>query len=199
MEKVRKIEIVLAVATLFALLAFIRPIGTGLLAQTQVHAQNLNLVIDSSEELRLSSLTGENIRLVSMSVSGKVEGEGMVAVYLDDVIVYSNVRKKPGFGIITGLPVIPPIATGVIGDIEAAPIAKALFSVERSQIEYSESAAAAEGDFTTGEKSFANRCVESCNLAPSEGSPTYTMRVYVEPGTQLLLGRLRYIDIPSLP
>jgi len=195
MNTTRKIEVVLAVGALVALLAFIRPVGTGLIAKTEVHTQNINLELGSSEELTLKSLTGQGVRLVSLSLSGKVEGEGAVAVYLDDTLVYTNSRKKPGFGIITGLPVIPPTATGTIGDTTSAPVAKALFSVERSGLEFSETAALAEGDFITEEKSFANKCIETCNLPPGIESPEYSLKVYVTPGTKLLLGRLRYIDI----
>lgn len=190
-EKIRKVEIAIATAALVAFLAFLRPVGTGFLAETAVHSQNVNMVVDTSRELSLKSLTGGDVKLASLSLSGKVDGEGLVAVYLEDsILVYSNAKKSAGFGIITGLPVTTTHAPG-----GTAPVGKALFAVEENgEVPFNE-AVRAEGQYTT-DGVFSDTCIESCALPPDLEAQAYKLTVYVEPGTRFLLGRIRYITTP---
>ena len=184
--KIKTIEMIIALAAFFAFVAYIRPIGTGFLVEANSHTQNLNIILNSSESFMLRSLTNEPVKIDSFSLSGKVAGDGVVAVYLNDLLVYTNAKKMSGFNLITGFPIATTNAPA-----SSASSGKALFSIESTGATDFNDAIKSAAGYTTG--SFADTCIESCSLPPTAESPNYTMKVYVESGTTFTLGRILYI------
>lgn len=153
-------------------LVFARPSVTGFVP-TETVSQSVDLYFTSSERVSLSS--DEQISLRGLSISGQVEGSGLVNVYLvktdgDKLLVASNKHsRKHAMREITGMPV--------------------LIVSKRQQIDLIETT-----DDPTGPVAFINDCVETCSLNPEFfKSKDFIFEVVVEPGTSLHLSRLRYV------
>jgi len=93
-EEFALIIMFLLIITLF----FSRPEVIGY-ASTNVHNQNLNLLIEQSQMYHLRSVYPTPVHLTSMQLSGEIIGDGTVSVYLDNekgsrVLVFNNQKRE---------------------------------------------------------------------------------------------------------
>ena len=84
------------ISLLIIAIFYITPVIIGFVTQEQIktHTQNLNLEFTESQDYELEL---ENLgQLDSMQISGLIEGQGQVKVYLDDLLILdsSNIQSK---------------------------------------------------------------------------------------------------------
>ena len=71
---------VLMICLVLLALVFSRPEIIGY-ASTNIHSQDLNLVVEQSQRFYLRSLGPASVHLTSLTVSGETIGDGTAAVY----------------------------------------------------------------------------------------------------------------------
>ncbi|MBW3019130.1 hypothetical protein KY329_03025 [Candidatus Woesearchaeota archaeon] len=168
----------LGILVFFALLAtliFSGPSITGYVA-TETFSKPLNIHIAESQRFFLEA--DQDIALSALAVSGKVDGDGLVNVYLVDdeenrLLVFSNKAKSSSaMKHITGLAVV---------DVKL---------IEGKKLELIESL---DDNYVTSSGSFVNQCEETCLIDPSAfAGNSFTLDFIVEPGTQFTLTNVRY-------
>jgi hypothetical protein len=179
-------EVILIVALIIVIpLALFKPSITGFVA-SDLFRQNLNFTVDKSQALDITSVSGQQVYISSLSLSGEVIGPGSVAIYLSNdagekVLVYTNVgQAKARNNIITGA------AIGAETEVEAAEGDSILLDYGK-ELTWP-------GDIGTGSPGeFVNTCVQSCYLDPNKFmSKDFELQVFVEPGTKVKITEIFY-------
>jgi hypothetical protein len=176
-ERMEKHRMVLATIVLGAVVVALfvgKPSITGFVP-TETYSQELDIDIFESQRFTLSA--GEMLRFSSLGVSGEVNGQGLVNIYLSDGthhwLVYSN-KKKPGsdMEIITGM---------AVRELNIAPGPK---------IDRIESLPAG---YKTLPGAFKDECVETCVLDDSLFSTSSAyLDIVLEPGTTLHISNIKF-------
>ncbi|MBW3001531.1 hypothetical protein KY338_00035 [Candidatus Woesearchaeota archaeon] len=190
---------VLMICLVLLALVFSRPEIVGY-ASTNVHSQDLNLVIENSQRFYLRSLVPEPVHLTSLTISGEVLGEGTVTIYLDNErgirnLVYKNVKRKDStHNRITGTSIIGGSVTGnSIQTQDDSPVLDLLEGPVLSGYEFLHPAyRAVQGEFH-------HACVESCLLQARtfEGN-RFIIDFFIEPGTKLRIKEIVYTTLEDL-
>lgn len=172
MERHRLLLAGIVVVALLAAVMFSKPSITGYLP-TETVSQGINIKVDNSQRFYLDS--DELISLRGFALTGAVEGEGLVNVYLlnpktsQRLLVASNDRPSVG-----GMAHITGLAT-----ISVRP---------GERLDLIES-----GDFEAG-GSFVNECRDTCTLPAADfTSDKFVLDVIVEPGASAHISRLKFI------
>jgi hypothetical protein len=190
---------VLMICLVLLALVFSRPEIVGY-ASTNVHSQDLNLVVEQSQRFYLRSLIPEPVHLTSLTMSGEVIGEGIVTIYLENEfgrrnLVYKNVKRKDStHNRITGTAIIGGSITG--NSIQAHddnPILDLLEGPVLSGYEFLHPA------YRTVSGEFHHVCVESCLLQARtfEGN-RFILDFLIEPGTKLKIKEIVYTTLEDL-
>jgi hypothetical protein len=181
-----KVEVILIVALIIVIpLALFKPSITGFVA-SDLFRQNLNFTVDKSQALDITSVSGQQVFISSLSLSGEVIGPGGVAIYLSNkagekVLVYTNIgqaKSKPNF--ITGA------AIGAETEVQAAKGDSILLNYGR-ELTWP-------GNIGIGSPgAFVNTCAQSCYLDPNKfTSKDFELQVFVEPGTKVKITEIFY-------
>ena len=90
--------VVFLIAAWSAVLIFSNPSITGHVP-VNIYTQNLNLVINKSQNFLLTSDNSEPFIITSFKISGNITGDGQVKIYIDTgkgqkILVYDNIQKK---------------------------------------------------------------------------------------------------------
>lgn len=186
-EKLKKLELIIAVFLLFIglLILFPNPSITGYLS-TELYSQNLNINIDQSQSYAITSKSSFTIS--SFRLSGRVIGPGIVEIYLEDekgqrVLVYRNIGKKEyGLQAITGK---------AAAQHTAEKSAELIINFEKALNEYPHY------KLSSAEKavqsSFYMACEESCFIEmPMSKDFKYNLIFLIEKGTALNIQRILY-------
>lgn len=200
-----KVEFALLMFALVLLaLVFSRPEVIGY-ASTNIHSQDLNLVIDHSQGFFLRSVTQKPIHLTSLTISGEVIGDGTASVYLEDAygiqhLVYKNIKPKDStHNRITGVSVAGSPMSGYSVTGNALPVkeekpvldlleANNLYGYEMLPKEYK----AIPGNFN-------NACIDSCILYGNSYIGThFKLDFFVEPGTKLKISEIVYTTLEEI-
>lgn len=179
----KSLQFLFAVVILLAItVTFLKPDITGFVP-TEVYGKNLNLMIDENSILTLDSAVP--VSMHSLTVSGFVEGTGIIEIYLENVnglkyLVYTNVREEKGLTSITGLATQAPSSEPLEGSL----------SIHLEELgQYYNSGQGGVG----AEGNFAHQCLETCFLNPSEFvGREFKVYIFVEEGTSLNLNSLTY-------
>lgn len=196
---------VLMICLVLLALVFSRPEIIGY-ASTNVHSQNLNLMIEDSQRFYLRSINQQPVHLTSLTISGEVIGEGTAAIYLENQeglrhLIYKNLKRKDStHNRITGTSIAGSgIFSGgsVTGDTvplsEEEPI---LDLVEGSLLSGFEPLPQ---EYKTVPGKFNHVCVESCLLqAKTFVGPRFMLDFYVEPGTRLIITDIVYTTLEEI-
>lgn len=168
----------LGIIVFFALmstLVFSGPSITGYVA-TETFSKPLNIHMAESQRFFLE--TDGVISLSALAVSGKIDGDGLVNVYLVDdeenrLLVFSNKAKtSTAMTHITGLSIVDVSIT------------------EGQKLDLIESL---DDSYVTSSGSFVNQCEETCLVDPNVFTgDRFTLDFIVEPGTQYTLTGVRY-------
>jgi len=200
-----KAEFVLLMTVLVLLaMVFSRPEIIGY-ASTNIHSQDLNLVLDHSQSFYLRSISGEPVHLTSLTVSGEVLGNGTASVYMGNEdgikhLVFRNLKRKDStHNRITGTSVAGSTLSGlsVTGNAvppkEEGPI---LDLLEGSSLHGFETVPAG---YRTVTGTFNHVCVETCLLtAKNFVGNRFRLDFYVEPGTKLKIKDLVYTTLEEI-
>jgi len=166
---------VIVVLALMATLMLTGPSITGYVA-TETFSKPLNIQITESQRYFVES--DADIALSALALSGTVEGDGLVNVYLTDkeenrLLVFSNKAKSAtAMTHITGLAIVDVKLTA----------GKKLDIIE-----------SLDDAFVTTSGSFVNQCEQTCLLDPSKfNGNKFTLDFVVEPGTEFTITNVRY-------
>ena len=175
MESHRLLLGVIVVGIIFGALVVGRPSITGFVP-TEAYSQELNIDISSSQRFILSSNEAV-LKISSLALTGSVQGNGLVNVYLSDGgqkwLVFSNKKKQQSaMEQITGL---------AVHELDIKPGEK-LDRIETLPAGYK----AASGGFQ-------NECVDTCVLQQDLlNKPSLYLDVIIEPGTTLHISGMRF-------
>ena len=209
MDKARlrfvKLEFALLMFSLVLLaMVFSRPEIIGY-ASTNIHNQDLSLMVDHSQSFYLRSITHEPIHLTSLTISGEVVGPGTASVYLEDEygirhLIYKNIKsKKSTHNRITGVSVAGSTMSGssVTGNTvpakEEGPVLDLLeyhdlYGYEILPTGYH----ALQGKFN-------NACVDSCILYGKAFIGThFKLDFFLEPGTKIKVSEIVYTTLEEI-
>lgn len=200
-ELLGTISFVLVLFGIFAInqMDFSSFIGSGNLVtgyvSSDVITENINLLIEQSQEYLLSS--EQSFELTSLRLSGLVEGEGLVKIFLENsqgerMLVYNNAKEKGTGNLITGR------AEGSSGNLITG---KAVAAAESEAVSISLAAGQlraplfeepGEG-FGIAVGSFYNECHETCFLSVMF-SPENSNKLFFElsEGVKLRISQLSY-------
>ncbi|PIN74802.1 hypothetical protein COV18_06315 [Candidatus Woesearchaeota archaeon CG10_big_fil_rev_8_21_14_0_10_37_12] len=173
-----RIILSITVVAIVVFVLFSRPSITGYVA-TETHYQNLDITVDESQQLDLSWQTAPS-KLLAVSLSGQVQGTGLVNVYFvagqNKWLVYSNKQKRDrSMTSITGL------ATNELAVTQGKTINK----IET-----------VEDDYLAVPEVFQNQCIESCSLDRTVfTTEKVKLEVIIEPGTNLNINEIRYATL----
>ena len=180
-------EVILIVALIIVIpLALLdKPSITGFVA-SDLFRQNLNFTVDKSQALDITSVSGQQVYISSLSLSGEVIGSGSVAIYLsnkagEQVLVYTNVgQAKARNNMITGA------AIGAKTDVQAAKGDSVMLNYGRELTWPGSLGIGSPGEFV-------NTCAQSCYLDPNKFmSKDFELQVFVEPGTKVKITEIFY-------
>lgn len=170
-------RVILGVMVLLAIvgvLALGKPSITGYVP-TEIFSQGLEIDVRASQRFILHAETGGPLHLASLSLSGRVEGQGLVNVYLSDGakewLVFSNQKKgSSAMEQVTGLATLQ-VERGVALDrIEALP-----------------------DGYTTRAGVFSAECVETCVMDEDWfNRDELYLDVVLEPGTVLHVEEIQF-------
>ncbi len=150
---------------------------------------NLGITVSQSQVYTMTTPSDSNLMITSIRLSGKVIGDGVAEVYLDNglgqrILIYTNKEKtQDSLGSITGMVV-------KTQDEKAIPVNNIILqeqgSTEEAPSPLSKNEAIRNGRFT-------NSCVDSCYLKMVINSKThYKLLFLVDKGTTLRLDKLYY-------
>jgi hypothetical protein len=166
---------IIVVLALLATILFTGPSITGYVA-TETFSKPLNIKIAESQRYFVESEV--DIALTAFALSGKVDGEGLVNVYLVDesenkLLIFSNKAKSStAMTHITGLAIIDVKLTA----------GKKLDLIESLDDKY-----------VTSSGSFVNQCEQTCLLNPTIfNGDKFTLDFIVDPGTEFTVTNVRY-------
>ncbi len=194
-NRLQKIEIAFAVILVLILSAFIlnNPSITGYLS-TDFVMQDINLTLTRSQNFIIVSTNPKPATLTSFKLSGTIESNGKIEVYLDNnqgqrLLVYRNVKeKKKGMDVITGFFIAGEKQT----ETEKAEQGSYLTLIpgniiqETEMLELSETEETIEGIFT-------NECADTCFIKMELSNETaYRLIFKIEPGTILKIDNIIY-------
>ncbi len=190
---------VLMICLVLLALVFSRPEIIGY-ASTNIHSQDLNLVVEQSQRFYLRSLGPASVHLTSLTVSGETIGDGTAAVYLDNErgmrnLVYKNtIRKDSTHNRITGIAASGSILTG--NSIQAADANPVLDLLEGPELRGYE---LLHPTHKTVQGEFHHVCADSCLLQARtfEGN-RFAIDFYVEPGTKLRIKEIVYTTLEDI-
>lgn len=193
------LTIVLLIVAWSAVLIFSNPSITGHVP-VNIYTQNLNLVINKSQNFLLTSDNSEPFIITSFKISGNITGDGQVKIYIDTgrgqkILVYDNIVQKKdaqaGLHGITGSITDKSIknATGentskddkwlVIKPIKTLLEKEAFDEVSNEEI-------LVKGDFN-------RQCIETCLIRMEISRKiAYRLRFLVENGTVLKINEIVY-------
>lgn len=203
-EEFALIIMFLLIITLF----FSRPEVIGY-ASTNVHNQNLDLLIEQSQMYHLRSVYPTPVHLTSMQLSGEIIGDGTVSVYLDNekgsrVLVFNN-QKREGSQInrITG--------TVAAGEGSAGGVSGLSVTADSMPMKHQEPALKLTegklvfeyekvgGGSQTFNGRFSNDCIESCLLQSDQfNQESFQLIFLIEPGTKLRVTGLSYTTLDEV-
>lgn len=170
MESHRLLLGVIVFGVILFTLFFSRPTITGFVP-TEAFSQSLDMDVSESQRFVLSS----EDKLSSLSLSGKVNGAGLINIYLSDGVVQRLVftnKKRQGSAMdqITGMASLDISPGEKLNKIESLP-----------------------AGYVAVPGSFHNECRETCVLDPTLfNSPSLYLDVVVEPGTSVYISELRF-------
>lgn len=178
MESHRLVLGVIVAGIILGALLLGKPSITGFVP-TETYSQQLDIDVFESQRFVLSSVDNSVLHLSALGVSGRVDGNGLVNVYLSDGsakwLVFSN-RKREGSSMsqITGLAVLKIESGQKLDRIESLPAGYSVVSGP-----------------------FQNTCLETCVLPDDllQKSMLY-LDVIVEPGTSVHISEL-YFSVPG--
>jgi len=176
METHRWILTTFVFTMIVAMLFYGDPSITGFVP-SETQSQGLDIDVTESQRFKLSS-NGEILKLTSLLLSGNVEGDGLVTVYLSDGeaqwLVYSNKKKlvSSSMAKITGM---------AVSELNIQPGKKLDYIVSLPQ------------GYATESGIFDNVCIETCMLAEGlfDQSHLY-MDVVIEPGASLHISGISF-------
>ena len=175
MESHRLLLGVIVVGIVFGALLFGKPSITGFVP-TETYSQELNIDISDSQRFVLSS-DESALKLSSLALTGIVQGEGLVNVYLSDGsnnwLVFSNKKKQSSaMEHITGL---------AVHELDIQP-SERLDKIETLPAGYKSEPGG-----------FQNECVDTCMLQPDLlNKQSLYLDVIIEPGTHLHISGMRF-------
>jgi hypothetical protein len=172
MESHRLLLGVIVFGVILFTLFFSKPTITGFVP-TETFSQSLDMDVSESQRFVLSS--EQPLKLSSLSLSGKVNGAGLVNIYLSDGVaqrvVFTN-KKRQGSAMdqITGMASLDIIPGEKLNKIESLP-----------------------AGYVAVPGSFSNECRETCVLDPALfHGPSLYLDIVVEPGTSVYISGLRF-------
>ena len=176
METHRLLLSVAVFAIIFVTLFTGKPTITGFVP-TEAYSQELDLYIYESQRFVLTPSSGDLLKISSLSLTGDVNGPGLVNIYLTDDtqkwLVFSNKKKeRSSMDHITGLTVheLDVIPGEKLHKIESVPVG---YKVESG--------------------SFYNVCLETCVLDENLlNKPALYLDVILEPGTTFHISGIRF-------
>jgi len=190
---------ILMICLVLLALVFSRPEIVGY-ASTNVHSQDLNLVVEQSQRFYLRSLIPEPVHLTSLTISGEITGKGIVSIYLDNQqgirnLVYKNVKRKDStHNRITGTSVLGSRVTG--NSIQAQEENPILDLLEGPVLQGYERLNPA---YKTVSGEFHHACVESCLLqARTYEGYRFAIDFLIEPGTRLKIKEIVYTTLEDI-
>ncbi len=148
---------------------------------SDVITENLDLLIEQSQDYNLDTI--DSFRLTSLRLTGSVEGEGVVKIFLEDSIggrslVYTNVREKKNGNLITGMVVADPKAVSI--------------GLNPGEIKTPISEAVGENEEIIGEV-FYNECMDTCFMSIDFSPENSNKLVFqLSQGTKLRINKLSY-------
>ncbi|MBW3004968.1 hypothetical protein KY310_04000 [Candidatus Woesearchaeota archaeon] len=190
---------VLMICLVLLALVFSRPEIVGY-ASTNVHSQDLNLVVEQSQRFYLRSLVPEPVHLTSLTISGEIVGKGTVSIYLDNEngrrnIVYKNIKRKDStHNRITGVSIMGGSLTGnSIQTEDENPVLDLLEGPVLSGYEF------LHPNYNTVAGEFHHVCVESCLLqARTFEGYRFAIDFFIEPGTKIKIKEIVYTTLEDL-
>ncbi|MBW2985950.1 hypothetical protein KY333_01135 [Candidatus Woesearchaeota archaeon] len=200
-----KVEFALLMFSLVLLaLVFSRPEVIGY-ASTNIHSQDLNLLVDHSQGFFLRSVTQQPIHLTSLTISGEVIGKGTASVYLEDAygirhLVYKNMKSKDStHNRITGVSAAGSAMSelSVTGNSLPAKEELPVLDLLEANDLYGYVMLSKGYKAVTGK--FNNACVDSCILYGNSYIGThFKLDFFVEPGTKLNINEIVYTTLEEI-
>lgn len=199
MKKIYQIEMIILMTGIVVVALFLMNTNTnnsltGYIsgANFTVFSQSLDMTIDGSQIYTITTVDGENLRLSSFFLDGKVVGKGRAEILLDNgkgqqFLVYENKRKKAGAK-----------SYGIIGavtkeDLTAENVLEGVWLVVQPSNIMKYEFLPLEEDEELVEGLFSSTCVETCKIP--EGlfdSSEYRLVFRLEQGTIIELYELDY-------
>ncbi len=172
----QKVELGFAVLAVFVFSLFMinNPSIAGFVT-AETFTQKVDITLEESARIAVESISKKPIQLNSLMVSGNIEGNGLVEIYLvsgaDKWLVYSNLKKKA-----TGLTKLTGIATGAMRIYEEGKLDGEIIRPENYQT-------------ITGP--FKHACADTCFVT---GLPRtyYFLEIWLQQGTKLQLDEIKY-------
>ena len=200
-----KIEFALLMFSLVLLaLVFSRPEVIGY-ASTNIHSQDLNLIVDHSQGFFLRSVTQKPIHLTSLTISGEVIGKGTTSVYLEDAygishLVYKNMKSKDSVhNRITGVSAAGSSMSGLSVTGNSLPIKEELPVLDLLEANDLYGHEILAKGYKTVHGKFNNACVDSCILYGTSYIGThFKLDFFVEPGTELKITEIVYTTLEEI-
>ncbi len=194
-NNLKKVQLFVAISLLLVSvgLLFKNPGITGHFS-ADFQSQILDIDIEQSQSYLLATNTPEEIYISSFRISGEIQGEGSVEIFIEDqgqqFLIYKNVREKErGMSTITGMAVAPPTEE-MQEPVESTGTLLILEKLGAINWDGGLSLSGKE-EFVTG--SFNNKCKDTCFIEMSLSSEeTYKLVFMVEPGTKVKLDKIIY-------
>jgi hypothetical protein len=192
-DKLRKIELFVAVCLLLVgMLTFFSYPGITGHVPTDLSTQKVDFMIDKSQILEMTTTSAEPFYITSLLISGEVEGDGVVEVYLDNgqgqqLLVFSNIRDKA-----KGLKGMTGITTHAVNVAEEEKTGTKLMLTPAGFTEQSPAANLTEEQevFNSG---FEGGCVDTCFIEMEMAKELgYNLIFKIESGTKLHLTKIQY-------
>lgn len=173
-------------------------------ASTNIHNQDLNLVLDNSQSFYLRAI-GQPVHLTSLTISGEVIGSGTASVYLDNeegikYTVFKNMKRKDSTNNrITGTNIAQSGLSGLSVTANAIPPKEELPVLDLLEGNTIPGFEPVRPGYKTIEGQFNHACVDSCLLHGDDFvGQRFRLDFFVEPGTRLVIKDMVYTTLEEI-
>jgi len=174
-------------------------------ASTNIHSQDLNLILDQSQSFYLRSIGIDKVHLTSLTVSGEVFGEGTSSIYLDNEkgirhLVFKNMKREDSTNNrITGTSTAESFLSGLSVTANAVPPKEELPILDLLEGGTIPGFEPLRPGYKTIEGQFNHACVDSCLLHGDDFiGDRFRLDFFVEPGTRLVIKEMVYTTLEEI-